>query len=149
MMRGLEARIRRCVEMVGSGHSLSQKAGIPRSTLETYLTGKAEPKISRLVAIAQVAGVSVSWLATGEGPEIGPGRQDDKITIDGDLVALIVGGISAVYRGEGQKIEPAQLGRKVAQMYSALVNAYDDTKDREIGLLVLLEQLRGELEYPR
>jgi transcriptional regulator with XRE-family HTH domain len=145
MSRGLEARIRRCVEIVGNGHSMSQKTGIPRSTLETYLTGKAEPKISRLVAIAQAAGVSINWLATGTGEESCVPRSSDKVTMDGDLSALIVDGIAAVYRQEGMKIEPAHLGRKAAQIYSSLVNAYCTPKDREIGLLALLEQLRGEL----
>ena len=67
--RGLADRIRRAAQIAGSGDALSQKAGIPRSTLETYLTGEAEPKASRLAAIARAAGVSPDWLLTGEGSE--------------------------------------------------------------------------------
>lgn len=67
--RGLSQRIRRCAELAGSGDALAQKAAIPRRTLETYLSGEAEPKASRLAAIADAAGVSLNWLVTGEGPE--------------------------------------------------------------------------------
>jgi len=67
--RALADRIRRCAEIAGSGDALAQKAGIPRSTLETYLTGKAEPKALRIVAIARAADVSIEWLASGDGEE--------------------------------------------------------------------------------
>jgi transcriptional regulator with XRE-family HTH domain len=64
----LAGRLRICAKLAGSGDELSRKAAIPRRTLETYLTGEAEPKISRLIAIADAAGVSLQWLATGELP---------------------------------------------------------------------------------
>jgi len=67
--RGLAQRIRRCADLCGSGDALAQKAAIPRRSLEDYLTGKAEPKASRIAAIAAAANVSLHWLITGEGPE--------------------------------------------------------------------------------
>lgn len=124
---------------------MSQKTGIPRSTLETYLTGKAEPKISRLVAIAQAAEISIGWLATGDGGEQGEMTGGDKVTLNCELNALIVDGIVSVYRQSGCDLDPPELGRKAAQIYSTLINAYDASRDREIGLRALLEQLRSEL----
>lgn len=56
-----------CAALVGGGEALSQKAGIPRRTLETYLTGTADPKGKRLAAICAATGVSGHWLLTGEG----------------------------------------------------------------------------------
>ena len=64
-IEGLAARIRQCADSIGSGDELARRTGIPRRTLETYLTGAAEPKASRLAAIAKVAGVSLDWLVTG------------------------------------------------------------------------------------
>jgi len=64
----LKSRLRKCAELAGNGASLARATGIPRRTLETYLSGTAEPKASRLAEIAQVAGVSGHWLLTGEGP---------------------------------------------------------------------------------
>lgn len=63
----LAARLRECAALVGGGEALSQKAGIPRRTLETYLTGTADPKGKRLAAICAAAGISGHWLLTGEG----------------------------------------------------------------------------------
>jgi phage repressor protein C with HTH and peptisase S24 domain len=64
----LAERIRRCAELAGSGDLLAQKSGIPRRTLETYLSGAAEPKALRLAAIARVVNVSMDWLVTGKVP---------------------------------------------------------------------------------
>jgi len=62
---GLAMRIRQCADNIGSGDELARRTGIPRRTLETYLTGLAEPKASRLAAIAMAAGVSLDWLVAG------------------------------------------------------------------------------------
>jgi len=63
----LKTRLRKCAELAGNGASLARETGIPRRTLETYLSGTAEPKASRLADIAKVAGVSGHWLLLGEG----------------------------------------------------------------------------------
>jgi transcriptional regulator with XRE-family HTH domain len=64
----LAIRLRQCAQLAGSGDELARKASVPRRTLETYLSGDAEPKASRLFALARAVGVSLDWLATGEGP---------------------------------------------------------------------------------
>ncbi|MDQ2069344.1 XRE family transcriptional regulator [Natronospira bacteriovora] len=79
----LKARLRRCAELVGNGASLARATGIPRRTLETYLSGIAEPKASRLNRIARAAGVSGHWLLTGVGPE----RPDDETAV-AEFVAI-------------------------------------------------------------
>ncbi len=77
-MRALAERIRECAKMVGSGDALAQKAAIPRRTLETYLSGDAEPKTLRLVAISRASDVHIEWLATGNGPKRVFETQDGK-----------------------------------------------------------------------
>ncbi|PTU03797.1 c repressor [Pseudomonas sp. HMWF031] len=67
MPENLAERIRECASIVGNGDELARKASIPRSTLESYMTGDSEPKASRLVAIAKSAQVDIGWLASGEG----------------------------------------------------------------------------------
>lgn len=64
-LRGLTQRLRTCSKIAGSGEALAKRASIPRRTLETYLSGRAEPKTSRLIAIANAVNVSIDWLATG------------------------------------------------------------------------------------
>ncbi|WP_282339426.1 S24 family peptidase [Pseudomonas sp. PS02288] len=63
--QSLGERIRECAALAGSGEELSRRTGIPRSTLESYLNGESEPKVSRLVAIAHSVNADLEWLATG------------------------------------------------------------------------------------
>lgn len=65
-LQGLAQRIRQCADQLGSGDELARRTGIPRRTLETYLSADAEPKASRLLAIATAAQVSLDWLISGE-----------------------------------------------------------------------------------
>lgn len=65
---GLADRVRSCAAIAGSGDALAEKAGIPRRTLENYLTGKSEPKATALYSIATAAGVTVDWLISGREP---------------------------------------------------------------------------------
>lgn len=65
---GLKARIRHCADVAGSGDALARKSGVPRRTLENYLSGRSEPKASGLAAIAKAVDVSLDWLILGEGP---------------------------------------------------------------------------------
>lgn len=55
---------------VSSMRSFAQSAGIRPSTLQSILKG-TRPTVDNLVAIADAAGVSVDWLATGRGERSG------------------------------------------------------------------------------
>lgn len=61
------ARIRRVVDMVGGIAALSRKCHLSRPVIHKYLNGASDPSRARLVSLAQAAGVSVEWLATGAG----------------------------------------------------------------------------------
>ncbi len=89
MTADLAARIRRCAEIAGSGDELARITAIPRRTLEYYLTGQSEPKVSRCVEIAKAVGVDVGWLVSGEGEErpLPPVPHQDNL--DSDRYALI------------------------------------------------------------
>jgi len=51
----------------GSVRRFARRAGIGATTLQNIVDG-ARPTVDKLVAIARAGGVSVDWLATGEGP---------------------------------------------------------------------------------
>ena len=42
-------------------------AGVAESTVRALITGKSVPRLDNLISIANVAGVTVEWLATGRG----------------------------------------------------------------------------------
>lgn len=60
-------RMTRAAQMAGNATKLAEATGISRRAIGDYLAGKAEPSRPRLVAIAKTAGVSLEWLATGDG----------------------------------------------------------------------------------
>src|SRR5262245_9046116 len=50
-----------------SANSFALKCGISEGSIRQYLAGTI-PRMDKVVTMAQVAGVRVEWLATGEGP---------------------------------------------------------------------------------
>jgi len=60
-------RISIAAKMAGNATELARKTGISRRAIGTYLAGTSDPTRERLISIAEVAGVSVEWLATGRG----------------------------------------------------------------------------------
>lgn len=58
----------RLKEVIGdrSGRAFAKEVGISYSTLHNYLTGVSSPTLDNLIALANSAGVSLQWLATGE-----------------------------------------------------------------------------------
>lgn len=86
-MNDLSERLRECAQRVGGGNELARKTGIPRRTLENYLSGNTEPVPSRLLAIAQAAGADLMWVIAGSGSfkqaqgqtESAPSRHEDRL----------------------------------------------------------------------
>lgn len=62
------ARLR---EIIGEGSvsKFAKKCDLTESMLRKYLLGDSVPGADKLVRMAQIAGVSLRWLATGEGPQ--------------------------------------------------------------------------------
>lgn len=62
------ARLQEIVRHWPSADRLARATGVSPSAFRKWLRGDAEPSRERLVALANAAGVSVGWLASGEGP---------------------------------------------------------------------------------
>lgn len=61
------ARLHDVLRQWPSADRLARAMGVSPSAFRKWLKGEAEPSRERLVALANTAGVSVGWLATGEG----------------------------------------------------------------------------------
>lgn len=130
-LMALAKRIRRCAELSGSGDALAQKAAIPRRTLETYLTGDAEPKTLRLVAIAHAADVDLKWLATGEGEMRQMGLSEPAspayqpvAPLDQAVLRDVIQVVEEFLQERGLRLEP----EKKAEL---LVLIYEDIREHE------------------
>ncbi len=60
-------------ERVGGQAELSRRTGISTVSINSYIKGEADPSRERLISMAEAAGVSLFWFATGEG-----GMQSDQ-----------------------------------------------------------------------
>lgn len=59
------ARLKQAIGQAGGATAVARRAGIPISTLNTYLNGR-DMRRQSLVALAEACGVSLEWLATGK-----------------------------------------------------------------------------------
>ena len=60
-----------------TSYSMEKETGISQSLIRKYMSGLSTPGADKLVALARATGVSVDWLATGEGaPHAGSGEED-------------------------------------------------------------------------
>ena len=61
-------RVRKVADLVGGQAELARRTGISKVTIGSYIAGESEPSRERLIAMANAAGVSLLWLAVGDGP---------------------------------------------------------------------------------
>jgi hypothetical protein len=64
---GLAGRIKKLVDIAGNSNRLSKASGLSITTIKSLLTGTADPTRTSLIALNKATGVSILWLATGEG----------------------------------------------------------------------------------
>ncbi len=60
-------RIGELAMFVGGPKQLAERSGLSRAVIGKYLAGKSEPSRDRLIRLAQAGGISIRWLATGDG----------------------------------------------------------------------------------
>lgn len=66
-----QLRLQDAVKSAGGNNAVANKSGIPLATLNNYLSGKSEPTISRLFAIAKACNVSLDELVGLSNPRYG------------------------------------------------------------------------------
>lgn len=96
----LPDRLRVLAEEAGSGDNLSRISGVPRRTLENYLSGKSSPKAQNLYLLAKAVGASLDWLIAGEGSMYASDRSSSLIQIPRHNIQLSAGHGSFVERSE-------------------------------------------------
>ena len=150
------ARLRQSRKQIGlSSTAMAEKVGLSsRSSWERYERGLHMPSGDVLIALAGL-GVNANWILTGQGEmlltDVANVEPANKAALGmaenltEDLLGRIVEGITMVYREEGGRLAPRNLGQMAARLYSDLVAAYDVPEERVIGLKGELAKLRREL----
>jgi len=60
-------RLRVAVKSAGGNSAVSRRAQMPLATLNKYISGR-EMRVEALISLAAATGVTLEWLATGQGP---------------------------------------------------------------------------------
>lgn len=84
---GFRLRLREAIKIGGqTQESLAAEVGVSLSGLRKWLSGATDPGLSGVAAAAAICGVSLDWLATGEGGPQGD-RQPSENRINEPLLA--------------------------------------------------------------
>lgn len=146
----LGSRLAAVADLLGHRKDAAAKADVSYVQLARYIRGASMPPLDVAGRLCQAAGVSLDWLLTGEGEM----RRADQTSaaaparggaFDEELHALVVDGITVVYKEEGARLPPSSLGRLAARIHGDLAAAYDDPDDRKMALKLALQQLRRDL----
>lgn len=78
-MRNFVDRLRDLVNDAGTIKTLALKSGVTEKSISNYLHNGTDPGLRNLLKIQKASGVSIDWLATGEGPKFLDDRQPAKI----------------------------------------------------------------------
>ena len=108
-LQGFAARLKAAVQRGGGPKAVSEAASVPLSTLNTYLAGSAEPKITIAVRLAQALAVPLSDLLDDAAEGEGPGNQTSRLGIQAQAEAAAIPMLDLyVSAGPGYENEPAK-----------------------------------------
>lgn len=123
-------RLRECARSVGGIEELSRRSGIPRKTIDNYLTSKSEPKASTLVALAKAADVTLNWLLTGVGPRdtlAGPHERDAYEDLDVSEGGSVADRVRQLLDRSGARSE-REFAQRLGLPYSTLKGVLDGNR---------------------
>lgn len=104
-----------------SQNAFARRCGIGDTTLRKYLAG-AQPSSDRLVAMADAAGVSIEWLASGRGSRkrIGDLAAQGSPLSDRARLAIAVRAVEEGLAAVGKKMLPAKKAELICAAYDLL-----------------------------
>ena len=90
--KAVSERLKHAVVEAGGATAVAERARLPLPTLNNYLYGKHEMKLSAAVALAGACHVSLDWLATGIDPgasimQVGHVENSENFSGNGDVTA--------------------------------------------------------------
>jgi transcriptional regulator with XRE-family HTH domain len=128
-----------------SANSFAKKCGMSEGSVRQYLAG-AIPRMDKVVAMAQTAGVNLEWLATGNGPIRGTARTLAASPVDKGLLAHILDNVLTIYLENARHVRGSEIGATAGDIYN-IAAALDLHTEAEIRAAIgyAFEQLRRSL----
>lgn len=132
-----ETGFKTVLNKIGTLQNAAQIAGVTAEQVAKWRDGKAKPPFKAVVSLANVAGVSLDWLATGEGlPEKDSLDEMVKdIKVDADLMAEIVKVVNEYLDSLDRELPPEKLGKIYAYLYNYCHKDEPVRRDNIISLI--------------
>ncbi len=130
----------------------AEHLALPESTMSNYETGLREPPMSMLIADKNVCGVSVEWLATGEGKmftDMAKVADLKTPTIPSGLMKKLGRVAYTTYRDAKIKLLPEDIAELAAELYKKLqelVQNINDSEEIEAVFPLLKIHLKRQIE---
>jgi len=141
---GFHDRLRKILEGEVSSSAFARRAGISQSGFHRIEKG-GEPTLKTIIAIANAAGVSVQWLATGDESAGGHASDAARGELDKWLFSRVIDGIRRTYEKVGGKLQTVNEVELGLEMYHQIMAVAESQEDQRGALLMALYQLEREL----
>lgn len=151
------SRVRAVIKMSGSVSEIARRCGFSEGVVRSWRDGNTDPSRGRCVTMAKTLGLSLVWLAAGEGPMMLDGSGEDTVARsesseatrgrDGRDLAAVSSGVLDASRlaaamkllqsdveMTGSRFSPVRHADLVAEMYSILSRSGEaDYADRMVA----------------
>lgn len=135
-----------------SAYSLSKSLDVSTSTAEKWLKGISEPGLSNLCALARNLGVTIQWLAAGEGPmrphmPPPPPPVSNVSNLDIKLLGRLTDGIVRLHKEVGHDLSIVTAVEQAVPLHdeiAAAIGAHDEG-GRAGAMIFALSRLRNTL----
>lgn len=120
--------------------SFAKRAGVSEGVVRKYVKGGAEPTVSRLIAMADAAGVSINWLATGRGS-----KNEDiankafKSDIDINSLSKAIELLDEALLVTSKSMNPKKKAELISALYELEVSEHEEK--RRDAMLMLLKSI--------
>lgn len=150
--KALADRLRATIKETGwTLDGFAAKISVSVSGVKKWLSGTATPSFSAMTKVSRVSGVSLDWLATGDGP-MRPGEAQPVATLgaeattDRELLGRCIDQISKLYEELNIRLPTLDMGREAAALYDEIVATGARSIEEYLPMLrVLIAQRRRAL----
>jgi hypothetical protein len=149
------SRVRAVIKMSGSVSEIARRCGFSEGVVRSWRDGNTDPSRGRCVTMAKTLGLSLVWLAAGEGPMMLDGSGEDALArtetaesvrgresregatptvLDASRLAAAMKLLQSDIEMTGSRFSPVRHADLVAEMYSILGRSGEaDYADRMIA----------------
>lgn len=137
-MKTFSVRLRKCTDDVGGMGALAKATKISKSQLQRYVNAEADPPLAKLRAIADAAGVKLSWLIEGGSQT---GQYTSQVVLDKEVFLEVVEQVEKVLMNAGRVLAPERKALFVFVMTKAVEQGQDKDRSHLLSEKIILQML--------